>query len=61
MNKKIIICGVTDMDGKPVKKTKEEQEEFCKKMGGDDTIVIYDETNAMMPPLMKLFNKKNKK
>ena len=28
MNKPIIFCGVTNMDGTPAKKTKEESDEF---------------------------------
>ena len=52
MSKPIIICGVVDMEGNPVKYTKEQQEEFCKKVAGDEYEAIFDETNSI-PNLMK--------
>ena len=52
MNKPIIVCGVTNMDGTPVQYTKEQQEEFCKNIAGNEYDVIFDETNSI-PNLMK--------
>jgi hypothetical protein len=43
-----IICGVTDMDGAPVKKTKEEIEQFTSMMSNDGEYEVnYDETNTI--------------
>ena len=55
MSKPIIFCGVTNMDGTPAKKTKEESDEFVKIMSNNGEYdVIYDETNTI-PNIMKSF------
>lgn len=49
MKKPLIICGVTDMEGNAVKKTKEEQEAFIKMMSNNGEYdVIFDETNGTL-------------
>lgn len=51
-NKPIIICGVSNMFGTPVKKTKEEIEQFKSMMSSNGEYdVIYDETNTI-PSIM---------
>jgi hypothetical protein len=48
MNKPIIICGVTNIDGTPAKRTKEENDAFVKMMSDNGKYdVIYDETNTI--------------
>lgn len=52
-DKPIIFCGVNDMDGNPVKMSKEEQEEFTKKVAGDEFNAVFCEDN-LIPKIMEL-------
>jgi hypothetical protein len=57
--KGLIICGIIDMYGNPVKRTEEEQKEFCDKLSNNGEYnVIFDETNTI-PNLMKNILPKN--
>lgn len=49
MNKKpTIICGITNMDGIPVERTKEEIEQFKEMMNSNGEYnVIFDDTNTI--------------
>lgn len=55
--KPTIICGVIDMNGEPVKMTKEEQDEFTKKVGGNEFKAIFCEDNSI-PKMMESYLKK---
>ncbi len=46
--KSVIICGVTDMDGNPVKLSEEEKNEFTKKVAGDDYIAVFSEEKPIL-------------
>lgn len=48
-NKPIILCGVTDMYGNPIKMTEEEQNEFTKKVGGNEYCAIFCDTHQPFP------------
>lgn len=57
MNKPIVYCGVTNMDGTPAKRTKEETERFVKMMSNNGEYdIIYDETNTIPNVMKSLIN-----
>lgn len=57
MNKPIVYCGVTNMDGTPAKRTKEETERFVKMMSNNGEYdVVYDETNTIPNVMKSLIN-----
>ncbi len=57
MNKPIVYCGVSNMDGTPAKRTKEETDQFVKMMSNNGEYdVIYDETNTIPNVMKSLIN-----
>jgi len=53
MYKPIIICGVSNPDGTPVERTKEETDKFIEMMSDNGKYeVIYDKTN-IIPNMMQ--------
>ena len=57
MSKPIIYCGVTNIDGTPAKRTKEEIDKFVKMMSNNGEYdVIYDETNTIPNVMKSLIN-----
>lgn len=60
LDKPIVFCGVLDMNGEPVKMSKEEQEQFTKKVSGDEFNAVFCEDN-FIPKLMEsmTLNKKS--
>lgn len=57
MNKPIVYCGVSNMDGTPAERTKEETEIFVKMMSNNGEYdVIYDETNTISNVMKSLIN-----